>query len=58
MGKVLDMVIISGPSGGEKSALLHLIGCLDRPDEGEILIDGSNVLQLSDDWLAELRLKR
>jgi putative ABC transport system ATP-binding protein len=34
------------------------MGCLDRPDEGEILIDGSNILKLSDDKLAELRLTK
>ncbi|MGQ9545446.1 MAG: ABC transporter ATP-binding protein, partial [Candidatus Bathycorpusculaceae bacterium] len=53
-----ELVTIFGPSGSGKSTLLHLIGCLDRPDEGEIMIDGSDVLQLSDDALAELRLKK
>lgn len=49
---------IFGPSGSVKSTLLHLMGCLDRPDEGKILIDGSNILKLSDDKLAELRLTK
>ena len=49
---------IFGPSGSGKSTLLHLIGGLDRPDEGNILIDGSNILKLNDDKLAELRLTR
>ena len=53
-----ELVTIFGPSGSGKSTLLHLIGCLDRPDEGEILIDGANVLKMSDDELAELRLKK
>ncbi|MDI6691642.1 MAG: ABC transporter ATP-binding protein [Candidatus Bathyarchaeota archaeon] len=53
-----ELVTIFGPSGSGKSTLLHLIGCLDRPDEGEILIDGFNVLRVSDDELAELRLKK
>jgi len=53
-----EFLTIFGPSGSGKSTLLHLIGCLDRPDEGEIFIDGANVLKLSDDKLAELRLTK
>jgi putative ABC transport system ATP-binding protein len=53
-----EFLTIFGPSGSGKSTLLHLIGCLDRPDEGDILIDGSNVLKLNDDELAELRLSK
>jgi putative ABC transport system ATP-binding protein len=53
-----EFLTIFGPSGSGKSTLLHLMGCLDRPDEGEILIDGSNVLKLSDDKRAELRLTK
>jgi putative ABC transport system ATP-binding protein len=53
-----EFLTIFGPSGSGKSTLLHAIGCLDRPDAGEILIDGVNVLKLNDDKLAELRLKR
>ncbi|MEM2240657.1 MAG: ABC transporter ATP-binding protein [Candidatus Bathyarchaeia archaeon] len=53
-----EFLAVLGPSGSGKSTLLHLIGCLDRPDEGEIILDGKNVLRLSDDELAELRLKR
>jgi len=53
-----ELLTIFGPSGSGKSTLLHLIGCLDRPDDGEILIDDSNILKMSDDKLAELRLKK
>ncbi|NWF86297.1 ABC transporter ATP-binding protein [Candidatus Bathyarchaeota archaeon] len=53
-----EFLTIFGPSGSGKSTLLHLIGCLDRPDAGEILIEGVNVLKLSDEKLAELRLKK
>lgn len=53
-----EFLTIFGPSGSGKSTLLHLMGCLDRPDEGEIMIEGDNVLELSDDKLADLRLKK
>lgn len=52
-----EFLAVLGPSGSGKSTLLHLVGCLDRPDDGEILFEGRNVLMLSDDELAELRLK-
>lgn len=53
-----EFLTIFGPSGSGKSTLLHLMGCLDRPDEGEILIEGTNILKLSDDKLAEFRLTK
>jgi len=53
-----EFLTIFGPSGSGKSTLLHLLGGLDRPDEGEILIDGVNILSLSDSKLAELRLNK
>jgi len=53
-----EFLTILGPSGSGKSTLLHLIGCLDRPDEGEIVIEGRNVLEFSDDELADLRLRK
>jgi len=53
-----EFLTIFGPSGSGKSTLLHLMGCLDRPDEGEIFIEETNVLKLSDDKLAELRLTK
>jgi putative ABC transport system ATP-binding protein len=43
-----EFLTIFGPSGNGKSTLLHLLGGLDRPDEGEIIIDGSNILKLSE----------
>jgi len=53
-----EFLTIFGPSGSGKSTLLHLMGCLDRPDEGDILIDGSDILKLNDNKLAELRLTK
>jgi len=53
-----EFLTIFGPSGSGKSTLLHLMGGLDRPDLGEILIDGSDILKLNDNKLAELRLTK
>lgn len=49
------VVTIVGPSGAGKSTLLHIIGTLDKPDRGEVIIDGVNLNRLSDDKLAEFR---
>ena len=42
-----EFLTVFGPSGSGKSTLLHLMGGLDRPDEGEILIDDSDILKLN-----------
>jgi len=52
-----DFVSIMGPSGSGKSTLMNLIGCLDRPTSGDIIIRGRNVNKLSDNELAHLRGK-
>lgn len=49
------VVTIVGPSGAGKSTLLHLIGTLDRPDSGEVVIDGTALSKLNDDQLSEFR---
>ena len=48
-------VVILGPSGAGKSTLLNLIGGLDTPSEGEILVDGKNISKLDNDELADYR---
>ena len=52
-----DFLSILGPSGSGKSTLLNLIGALDKPTEGKLLIDGVDVSTLSDNQLAQLRLR-
>ena len=53
-----EMFSIIGASGSGKSTLLNVIGCLDRPTSGRYLIDGTDVSQLNDNKLAELRSRR
>ncbi|OGD44674.1 ABC transporter ATP-binding protein [Candidatus Bathyarchaeota archaeon RBG_13_46_16b] len=50
-----DFLAILGPSGSGKSTLLNLIGALDKPTEGKMLIEGVDVSTLNDGQLADLR---
>jgi putative ABC transport system ATP-binding protein len=49
--------VLSGMSGSGKTTLLNLIGCIDQPDEGEIIVAGQSVARMSDDALADFRLR-
>ena len=50
-----EFVAIMGPSGSGKSTLMNILGCLDSPTEGEYILDGSDVSQVSREELAEVR---
>lgn len=49
--------VLLGPSGSGKTTLLNMIGCIDRPDEGKVIVSGTDVGALSDDALSDFRSK-
>lgn len=51
-------VAIMGPSGSGKSTMLNILGCLDRPTDGEYWLGGDDVSKMPDDQLSEVRGKR
>ncbi len=53
-----ELAAIVGPSGSGKSTLLHVMGTLDRPTSGELVVDGVSTSGLSDAELAGLRARR
>lgn len=50
-----ELVTLIGPSGSGKSTLLHLLGTLDRPSGGEVIIEGQNMAQLDDKQISYFR---
>ena len=50
-----EFIAVVGPSGSGKSTLLHLIGGLDTPTKGEVIIDGINITKLDGEKRAEIR---
>jgi putative ABC transport system ATP-binding protein len=53
-----EFVAIMGPSGCGKSTLLHLLGGLDTPSSGQVIIDGTSIAEMTDDRLTELRRRK
>jgi putative ABC transport system ATP-binding protein len=50
-----EFTALVGPSGSGKSTLLNMVGCIDEPDQGAVLVEGRDVSHLSDDERSRLR---
>jgi putative ABC transport system ATP-binding protein len=50
-----SFVVILGPSGSGKSTMLNMVGCLDLPTRGRVLLDGKDISKMSEDELAQAR---
>ena len=50
-----EFVAVMGRSGSGKSTLLNMLGCMDRPDEGEYLLDNNKISDMDDDQLSAVR---
>ena len=53
-----EILCLMGPSGSGKTTMLNIIGGLDTPSRGHVLVDGNNVVSLSEERLAALRLRK
>lgn len=53
-----EFLVLQGPSGSGKTTLMNLLGLLDRPDEGEVLLDGRRIEGFDENALSDLRRDR
>jgi putative ABC transport system ATP-binding protein len=53
-----EVTVLMGPSGSGKTSLLSLIGCMARPTEGKILVEGKDVVKLPERFLTDIRRKK
>lgn len=53
-----EMVCLMGPSGSGKTTLLNIIGGLEEPSRGHVIVDGENVVAMSEDRISEMRLMK
>lgn len=56
--KKSEFIVIAGPSGAGKSTLLHILGALDNPTSGRVILDGVDIYALSDEERSRLRNQR
>jgi len=53
-----EFVAVQGPSGSGKSTAVNMIGCLDSPSKGRVILDGQNISRLTENELAQIRGKK
>jgi putative ABC transport system ATP-binding protein len=53
-----EVAVLMGPSGSGKTSLLSLVGCMARPTEGKIYVDGKDVVKLPERFLTDIRRKK
>jgi len=53
-----EFAVVAGPSGSGKTTLLNLVGCVDVPTAGEVIVDGQTTAHLNDAGLTKLRLHK
>src|SRR5262245_54873567 len=57
-GQPGESLAIVGPSGSGKSTLLQILGTLDRPSSGQVLLDGQDLAQLNEEEIARVRTRQ